>query len=738
MRLRNKPIRIKGPEDKITIQRSAEGVPHIIAKNQSDLFFAQGWVHANDRLLQMLLSRLVGQGRLAEFLGNREFLIQVDMYLRRVNLRDDALIESEKLDEKSRKLTQAYCDGVNSFLAQNGLSWELKLLKIAPEKWEISDVILMLKIMGYIGLTQSQGKIEKWLAELLKYGFPLEKIQELFPLIRDHIDYKHYRQLHLEDPVLPETEEFLGKLFSFKSSNNWSISPRLSESNAAIMCNDPHLEVNRIPAIWSEIILEYPDNYIIGASVPGTPAAAIGRNRYTAWGTTYSYMDSVDYFLEHCKAGKYKEGKLWHHFTVREEKIKIKNNPDRMIRIYENPRGFLEGNPEDEGYYLNFAWTGRNNTGAEELKNFIAVMESRSVKDSMQYFRQMGFAGFSWNLADQEGNIGMQMSGRIPRRHTSLSGLLPVPGWDRKYHWKGVEPSKKNPAIYNPKEGYVITANNDLNQFGKSRAISNHMGNYRSQRIEDLIKKKKRLNRQDMVDIQYDLYSLQAEKFMKIIRPLLPENEKGRLLKDWDLCYTAASKGATLFEAIYKELYLSVFGHKKNLGNKAVQYLWDNTGLVNALFYHFDLVLLKKKSRWFVGRSQKNIYMEAIEKGLQVEARPYGEVQTFIFKHLIFGEAPSVINRRFNRGPYPMEGSRGTVKQGQLFGIDGNRSSFAPSYRIIVDFAQKGVYSNLPGGPSDRVFSRWYSRDIDNWLNAKYKYSEPTLQSQMETENDHT
>jgi penicillin amidase len=222
-----------------------------------------------------------------------------------------------------------------------------------------------------------------------------------------------------------------------------------------------------------------------------------------------------------------------------------------------------------------------------------------------------------------------------------------------------------------------------------------------------------------MKRIQYDLLSLEAKAFMDILRPLLPDTERARRLSAWDCRYDPASKEASLFEAIYTETVEMVFGDH-GMGRAALHHLLSETSLFNDYFGNFDTILLKDNSAWFDGLSREEIFRKAIDAGLSKEIVLYGKTRGIVLKHLLFGgKLPRFLG--FDFGPIDLPGGRATVTQGQIFQSAGRQTTFSPSYRMIADLSQPSMLTCLPGGPSDRRFSRYYTSDLGNWLNGNYK-----------------
>jgi len=326
---------------------------------------------------------------------------------------------------------------------------------------------------------------------------------------------------------------------------------------------------------------------------------------------------------------------------------------------------------------------------------------------------------FNWVLADRHGNIGYQMSGLMPLRREGISGLVPLEGWDAKNDWKGFAEHTYLPRRYNPEEGFIITANNDLNKWGKVSPINAPMAPYRHDRIHDIIKAADKITSEDIFKTHFDVYSLQAEKFMNILSPHLPDTPQGRILKDWDYTYSTDSKGAFLFERFYDELYSRVFGDNA-MGREVYDHLSKETGIFIGFFGNFDNVLLSDFSEWFGGKSRDELFCESAVKALDVEPVAWGDYKKYTLANIFFAEKlPRFFG--FDAGPVKLLGGRATVHQGQIYRSAGRTTSFCPSFRMVVDFGEDCIHTNMAGGPSDRRFSKWYCSDLDNWIEGRYK-----------------
>jgi penicillin amidase len=460
--------------------------------------------------------------------------------------------------------------------------------------------------------------------------------------------------------------------------------------------------------------------------MPGIPALLLGRTSDLAWGATYTFADTVDSWIEDCKDGSYRRGDTWQKFRERTETIERKNKPAHAVVFHENEHGVLDGDPQRAGLYLATRWSGAQ-LGARSLAALAGMWRARTVEDGRTLLGKLEPA-FNWVLADRDGHIGYQMSGLVPKRAHG-SGLVPLPGWDPANDWGGFHDAADLPRAIDPPEGFFVTANNDLNAHGKVAPITASMGSYRAERIAQLLAAKPTVDAADMQRIQLDLTSLQAERFMAILRPLLPDTTQGKLLAAWDLRYDADSRGAFLFERFYRALLVDVFGGV--LGPDVVRHLLGETGMFVDFFEAFDRVLLAPTSRWLAGRDRSAVWRAVAERALAVEPQPWRDGQQLVLAHMLFGgKLPRFAG--FDRGPITLEGNRSTVHQGQVYRSGGRATSFAPSIRIVTDMARDEVHTTLVGGPSDRRFSRWYTSDLARWLAGELKAIRPAQRGASE------
>lgn len=709
------------------IRRNADGVAHVSGVDWKDVVYGMGYAHGRDRAIQLLLMRILGQGRGCEFLDPGDEMLKIDMFFRRMNWHAHMTEELKKIPSDVLVLCQSYCDGVNTALSEK-IPWEFKLLGYKAAPWILEDILLMSRMMGYLTLAQSQGEMERLFVEMVQAGVSEEKLNELFPGILGGMDLDLIRQVKLEERIVSPVSLWNIAAPVMMASNNWAVSGKKTASGKPILCNDPHLELNRLPGVWYEMVVKTPDAYVMGGTIPGAPGFPVGRNPSLGWTATYTFMDATDSWIENCREGKYfRESEGWVPFRKRTETILRKKKPPVEVVFYENDHGVLEGDPHLPGYRLTTAWTSAQ-SGALSIVNLLKMFSAGTVSEGMTL---LGRVETAWNfvLADAGGNIGYQMSGMMPKRREGVSGFVPLPGWLPQNDWQGFENFEDLPRSENPECGFIVTTNQDLNHLGRVKPLNIMMGPYRADRIADLLDGKDRLTCEDMFKFHYDVQSLQAHAFMKILSPLLPDNPTADILKNWDLRYDSASKGAWVFERFYKILYREVFG-ENGFSPAAVDHLEGKTGIFNDFYLNFDRVLLSKKSAWFGGKSREEIFALAAEKALAETPRKWGDDQKLLLTHILFdGKLPKFLG--FDRGPVTIIGNRATVHQGQIYESAGRKTSFAPSFRMVTDFAEDALFTNMAGGPSDRRFSKWYCSDLTNWETGKYKRLGPDAGEKM-------
>lgn len=733
MRITKKPREIEIGDSTIEIARNDDGVITLWAEDDLGLARGLGFAHAEDRLVQMMLVRLLGQGRLCECLVNDDETLAIDIFMREFGFARYAREEAAAAVGKGRSLGDAYAEGINHWIGTNRRPIELMLVRYDPEWWTVTDTVLTIKLMSYLGLAQSQQDMEKFFIQAIHDGVPADRLAKL---TAPHLDGLNdvvidlISRLAYVQPLLPESLRFLGAAPTLKASNNWAVAGSRTASGKPLQCNDPHLESNRLPSIWYEAVMHTADDYRIGATMPGVPGLVMGRTRNLSFGFTYGFMDMVDYFIEDCQGGNCRNGDNWEPLEIHTESVLRKGGLPIEITIRESNLGVLEAdarNPElPDGLYLSRAWSAQRVGAAASLDALARLPAATSVVEGQAIVREVAIS-CNWLLADREGNIGYQQSGLLPYRNHS--GLHPMPAWEGWWRWGGLVPADQLRTELNPPEGFLATANNDLNPEAGPLVINLPMGSYRVDRIRSLLEGCDSSTLEDMQRIQNDLYSLHAERLMVILRPLLPDTFAGRLLANWDYCYDTDSRGATLFETVYHALLMEIFG-KGLFGEEAWATTISSTAVLADYYHLFDEVLLGDDPSWFGGEGRDGVFSRVLEEVLTevslAAITPWGRRQQILMKNIFFdGRLPRWTG--FDHGPIELPGNRATIVQGGKFTAHNHETTFTPSWRFVTDLGEDRALTALPGGPSGRRFSRWYKSDIKRWRNGKYKILSATV-----------
>ena len=705
----------------VTLSRLDNGTPHVEAPDLAGLYWGMGYLHALDRGMQLSLMRVLGYGRAAELLDGSDEMVEVDRFFRRMNWAGNTGDEVAALDAETLALCEAYCAGINKRLVPKP-PWELRLVGYRPPPWTLDDCVLLSRMAGYLTLAQSQAEVERLFVEMSQAGVDAARLAALFPEPNTLVPPELLAQVELSERLVPEALRWLSPAPRMMASNNWVVSGAKTRTGAAMLGNDPHLEINRLPNVWHVQSLSSPAHAWVGATMPGLPAPLIGRTRALSWGATYTFMDGVDSWVEHCRGTARRVGEDWVPFEVREELIARKGGAPVKVRYFETEgHGCLDREPNEEGecYRLSTRWAPAT-SGSRSLIAAVAMWSATTVEAGMAALGQLETA-WNWVLADAEGHIGYQMSGLLPLRHPEWKGFCPAPGWDSAYDWRGFAPVDELPRVVDPPAGYIVTANDDLNHLGVRDPINMGMGDYRARRIAALLTQQDAHDQRSFAAIQTDLHSLQAEEFMAVLRPLLPSSgAAAEALRTWDLRYDLESRGATVFEAFYAALYREFFaGGEGGLSEAVVRHLQDATGVFIDFYGQCDRTLLDPDSAWLGGRTREAVFRAAFEAVASEVPAAWGSRNQITLTNMFFaGKLPRWLG--FDRGPVPLPGGRATPQQGQVYTSAGRVTSFAPSLRVIADMSEARLWTALMGGPSDRRWSRWYTSGVAGWIANEY------------------
>lgn len=712
-RISKRPKQLPCPYGTIMVYRNQHGVPVVSAENDLAMYYGQGWVQMCDRQLQAFMLKIIFTGRAAEFLGKD--LIPVDEYIRSFPFLPNPEEQLAAMRPDALGCLKAFTEGCNAWFASNGPRWEWRLAGVRVEDFTPADVLSILNGFGFIGLTDTHIQTKRLILQMLQKGVTPEQVQDLFPRISEEIDLDLIQSIRLGPcPVPPEIAWYVP---SFSASNNWVVS---DGKGAAILANDPHLHVTRLPAIWQEIVLESGGRWFKGFSIPGIIGAIAGRTPELAWGPTYSFLDMLEYRIEEVRDYCVRRGSEWVPLKQRSETIAVRKQEPVLRTYWESDHGLLEGFNEHEradGFYLCLGYSAALNTGAKETEAVIDIFHAVSTQQGMDTFAKLESPSFCWAFADSQGSIGYRMTGRAIRRAPGNSGLIPWPAWNAEA--MTYLPAEEMPVSFFAQGGEIVTANNDLTGSSAITLQSAPMPAYRADRIKQLLHEAPDYSVETMRTMQLDLYSLQAEAFMRHILPLLPDHPNAEHLRQWDCCYTPESVGAVYFERFYREIIKRMF-FTRQMGEDVFSHLWNETGLFVTLHGHFDAVILSDRSTWGTIEDRRTWMQESLSVVLSEPPVEMQQYRKSVMRHLLFGGVlPGWLG--FDHGPVHFPGSRATVNQGQFYRNGGMDASFCPSFRLVTDMQTDTVHTNLAGGISDRRFSGLYLKGLGLYLQGKLK-----------------
>jgi penicillin amidase len=701
-------VRAPGLEQPVEILRDTWGVPHIYAQSQRDLFFAQGWAVAQDRLFQIEMWRRQAEGRLAEVLGPAA--VERDRYARLLRFRGNWDEEWKSYSPDAREITEAFVRGINAYIAHVGdrLPVEFRILGFRPEPW--TPEVCVSRLAGF-PMTGNAGD-ELLRAEIVaRLGakraallFPTDPERSWDPaegLGLEGVNGTALRGLALAGGGIT--------LADGQGSNNWAVHGARTRSGKPILANDPHRALLS-PSLRYIVHLVSPGWNVIGAGEPALPAVAIGHNERIAFGLTIF------------AAAQYADRGGWKRMEILEEEIRVKGEAaPRRVQLKFTKHGpvVYEDRERQRAYALRWVGTEPGTAG------YFAGMALARAKNWQEFRRAL----VRWKLppenfvyADVDGNIGYQAAGLAPIRENWL-GILPVPGESGLYEWQGFYGLDTLPYEYNPRRRFVATANNNTLARGELRAIGfAWSSDHRVNRIRLALADASEHTVEDSQKLQTDYTSLAAQEFVPLLGSLGAENDKRvravKLLRDWETRLHKDSPSAAIYAAWMERLRDAVFKPQipADLWPRARRMI----GLPELL-----AALRDRKNPICDPSCQQRAPLEALDAALaDLEARlgpemnrwRWGTLRQAEFRHPLGNVAERAVV--FNRGPVERGGDGTTLNAA---GGAGFRQSSGASFRQIVDLADwdKSVASNVPG-QSGQPESEYFDNLLPLWARDQY------------------
>ena len=742
-------LRLKGLLDEVEVIRDQWNVPHVYAQSEADLFFAQGFVHAQDRLWQMDFSRRLVAGRVAEILGKQA--LALDRWTRTLSMRYTAEKEVSLLDQRTRQILEAYVAGVNALITQGKYPVEFNLLRYRPERWTIIDSLSWAKMMAW-------NLSVNWEAEILR----AQLISKLGPELAAELEPDYFTDFPYVIPPeadyscigssavkrAQEARNFTGPgPESGLGSNNWVISGKRTTTGKPLLANDMHLGMTA-PSIWYENHLVGGTLNLSGINFPGIPGIIAGHNGHVAWGFTNGFPDVQDLFMENLE--RKPDGSIffeyqndWLPADVRFETIKVRDGRSVVEEVITTRHGpiinilapnFIGEQP------LALKWTALE--PGEMFNGITRMMHSRNCQEFQNALRCWAVPIQNTVYADIDGNVYYSFPGKVPVRAKG-NGRLPVPGWTGEYEWIGYIPYEDLPHIINPEQGFIASANNRVVDEGYPYCLGfDHISGNRAQRICQLISAREEIDVPYITEMQMDQVSLAAQRILGILATVDTQDTELTIilqkLSYWDGHLGADSSEAAIYEVFIRILLTNLLEPK--LGDLTERYLgggptpvlsdWSILGERAREWLH--KTLSNPDSPWFqqeTGSNRDDMICQALRQtvdylketlGPVYDQWSWGKLHKITFNHVLGGVKP--LDKIFNRGPYPIGGDEDTVwnTSGFNFGNPNHSITSAP-FRFVADLSDlNDSLGCLVPGQSGQPASPHYADGIQNWLDGKY------------------
>ncbi len=739
-------ITLSGLAGPVTVTYDALGVPNIAAANIPDLFFAQGYVTAQDRLWQMDIMRRYASGDLAVILGPK--YVKYDREHRILGLRQVAETAAANMDPQERGHFEAYAAGVNAYIEQHRktLPLEFRFLGYFPHVWTVEDSLLvglgMTEFLNH-GLYKDKLEKEKILARL---GPELTADLYVNTSWREHPPGADSNSIENDIPAdnTPDEEDQpapktlkprhaapRGQLLPFElpqsapeasfrpGSNNWVVSGAHTVSGKPLLSNDMHLELE-IPNVWYEAHLTAGDFDVAGVTLPGVPYVIAGHNRRIAWGFTNLGPNVEDVYIEKFNdKGEYLTPQGWMQPEHRHEIIRVKGGAEVNLDVVVTRHGpIISDLVPGESRKLALKWTIYD-PQASGIP-FFAVDSAQSWQEFRSAFSHFGAPGQNVVYADIDGHIGYQATGLIPLRAAG-DNSVPVPGDDNSHEWTGYVPYDQLPSVYDPPSGIIATANSRVTPDGYPYQLSMEwMSPYRTQRIYKLLKSGKKFSPPDMLNIQTDVVSafdrFCAERFVYAVDHTAKASQRATsaadLMRGWDGAMDTDSAAATV--AYFSRDKLEELLLKPKLGDDWKQYHW----FMRSVW--LENVLSHQPPRWLPsGYANYDALLTAAVEGAVSDASAthslsmwkWGRVHRVDIQHPFWSHFP-ILKKGAGTGSQPLSGDEETIKQvGPHFG---------PSERLTVDFSNLDDSTlNIVNGQSGNIFAEHYNDQWDAYYHGR-------------------
>jgi penicillin amidase len=715
----NSELIIEGVKDSVTVWFDQDLKAHIRAKNDYDVYFAEGYVHAYFRLWQMDLQTRAAGGRVSEILGEKA--LEYDRIQRRKGMTYGAEQSLSAMEEEphTRRMMDAYTAGINSYintLSYKDLPIEYKLMDFKPEPWTNLKSALLLKYMA----DDLTGYTEDLQLTLLRDVLPAD----IFALL--------YAQRDLTSkPVIPAGTAFDPPLFhpvevpggdiwghltsadfeikddknDGKGSNNWAVSGSRTASGAPILCNDPHLGLN-LPSLWFETQLQCPGMNVYGASLPGAPGVVIGFTDSISWGFTNNYRDVKDFYtidMVNGKTDKYMFAGRKATFNKRIEHIGIKGGTfydDTVLYSVHGPLMYDKSFHGKEHITKPLALAWMAHRPSNELYAIYMLNRAKNYEQYVTAIMNFHSPGQNMVYADKAGNIALWGQGQFINKWKE-QGRYVMNGAENSTRWGAEIPTRENPHVLNPEQGYVSSANQTVTDTTYPYWYNGYFNEFRSWRIDQQLAAKTGVTVKDMFGLQQDTHSILAENVLPVMLQNLSVKDEKYIaeLKKWDHSLAANSVAASVFQVWWHYCYKNIWS---DITTKVKLPLAPSAERTMQMMVASDPYL--KDLSATVTKSYKET-LDSLTRATATGEEWY-KVKNTTITHL--AKLPAFSYDGINVGGW------GNV-------VNAVKKDHGPSWRMVVQMtAETDAYGVYPGGQSGNPGSKYYATFIDKWAKGEY------------------
>lgn len=754
---------VAGISAPIEIVRDNANVPHIFGASDADVYFALGYVHAQDRLWQMTMLRRTAQGRLSELFGGRT--LPIDRFIRRLDLYNHAVRSVRVQDAETLMALEAYADGVNAWLAEVNKGArgrgapEMWLFNHAVAPWEPADSLAILKVMALQLTSHASNEVLRARTSLVLGS---DRLADILPddpsqAVAELPDYAALVDALPEFAAVTDSRhDALSPLRPIPlagASNAWAAGPERSTTGSTLLANDPHLELSA-PTVWYLARLELDRGGVIGGTIPGMPIVLTGRNADLGWGLTSSYVDDQDLYIEELNPEtslEYRTPSGWKPFETRESIINVKDGiaETLLLRWTDNgpvlsPDQLNVGTITPPGHVVSLAWTALSDEDTS-MTAAISMMQAETIAGGIEAARRFMSPGQNVTLADRN-EIAMVVAAAIPDRDVNhqSQGRLPTFGYVQGNRWRGMKDSAQNPTFTANPTGLIGNTNNKTTDAPFPDHVSFDWGDtQRVNRWERLMQSREVHTRDSFIEAQLDAVSYTARSLLPLIGADLwftgdaaPEGTLER--RRQDALSLLAEWNGEMNEHLPEPLIYAAW--MRELQDRLIR---DDLGPLAQEYTHVDPVFIERVFRDTDGASVwcdviqsapvetcSDIARQALDDALIWLAENHGETIATLrwgdahqatHDHPVLGEAP-VLNWFVNIRQSTSGGDH-TLQRARTSGVDPYpfQNVHAAGYRGVYDFADpdSSVFITATG-QSGHPLSRYYDNLGELWRRGEY------------------